>query len=107
MRLILTILAFLVAATLLFSSDVRAQEAVESGDLTRPQGDRAKGDQGLNGLLDEYQAYQDQGGGDSFDSDNAVFSAKNGWLVIDAVASGDASSLQADLENLGMQRGAA
>jgi len=57
----------------------------------------------LTVLYNEHESYLAQGGGGVFTSSNSLMPVSAGEVVIDAVASGDVSALQADLEALGMQ----
>src|SRR5262249_34058971 len=52
---------------------------------------------------EEQEAYLAQGGGAAFTPSNPLLRVMVGRVVIDAVASGDAQALQADLESMGMQ----
>ena len=61
----------------------------------------------LAALYDEYASYVERGSGETFRPSNPLLRVINGRVVIDAVASGDAGALQADLEALGMQNAAA
>jgi hypothetical protein len=74
----------------------------------------AWGATGKNGLWDrvdhalaevyaEQEVYLAQGGGATFKPSNPFVRVSDGWVVIDAVASGDVHALQAELEALGMQ----
>ena len=61
----------------------------------------------LGSLYNEYSSYLASGEGGVFKSTNSLVQVIDGRVIIDAVASGDASVLKADLEALGMQHGAA
>lgn len=58
-------------------------------------------------LASEYQEYQLQGDGEGFNAGNPIMPVNNGRVVIDAIASGDAGALKADLEDLGLRQAAA
>jgi len=55
-------------------------------------------------LHDEYSSYLASGKSGVFQSTNSLVQVIDDRVVIDAVASGDATVLKADLESLGMQR---
>jgi hypothetical protein len=57
----------------------------------------------LAGVYDEYMSYQAQGGRGVFTPKNSLLRVIDGRVVIDAVASADVNTLQADLQALGMQ----
>jgi hypothetical protein len=67
------------------------------------EGPMAKVDHALAAVYDEYESYWAQGGGAVFTSSNPLLRVSAGRVVVDAVASGDVHTLQADLEALGMQ----
>jgi hypothetical protein len=75
----------------------RARAATSQGESM------AKVGHDLAVLYDEYKSYLAQGGGGVFTPSNPLMRVPDGRVVIDAVASGDVSALQADLEALGMQ----
>ena len=58
-------------------------------------------------LYDEYSRYLVSGKSGVFQSTNSLVQVIDDRVVIDAVASGDATILKADLESLGMQRAVA
>ena len=58
----------------------------------------------LSALHEDYTSHQSQGDGTNFESENPLVRIVEDRVVIDAVASGDASVLRADLEALGMQK---
>jgi hypothetical protein len=58
-------------------------------------------------LYDEYAPHQALRPGVAFQSSNALIRVIDARVVIDAVASGDASTLKSDLERLGMQEAVA
>lgn len=58
-------------------------------------------------LHDEYSSYLALGKSGAFKSTNSLVQVIDDRVVIDAVASGDASVLKADLESLGMQHAVA
>ena len=58
-------------------------------------------------LHDEYSSYLASGKSGVFKSTNSLVQVIDDHVVIDAVASGDASVLKSDLESLGMQRAVA
>ena len=60
----------------------------------------------LSALYEEYTAHQSQGDGTDFESENALILIVEDRVVIDAVAAVNAGVLRADLEALGMQKGA-
>jgi hypothetical protein len=67
------------------------------------EGPLAKVDHALTAVYDEYESYRAQGGGAVFTSSNPLLRVIAGRVVVDAVATGDAQALQAELEALGMQ----
>jgi hypothetical protein len=54
-------------------------------------------------VYDELESYLAQGGGAAFTPSNPLLRVQEGQVSIDAVASDDVHTLQADLEALGMQ----
>ncbi len=58
-------------------------------------------------LYDEYVSYLEQGSDETFKPSNPLLRVIEDRVVIDAVASGDAGTLQSDLEALGMPKVAA
>jgi hypothetical protein len=79
----------------------RVQAETSKGELM------AKVSPDLAVLSDEYKSYLAQGGSKVFKPSNPLVRVIDGRVVIDAVASGDVSALQADLEALGMQEAVA
>src|SRR5919108_381926 len=75
----------------------RVQAETSKGELM------AKVSPDLAVLSDEYKSSLAQGGGEVFKPSSPLVRVIDGRVVIDAVASGDVSALQADLEALGMQ----
>jgi hypothetical protein len=61
----------------------------------------------LVALFDEYVAYQQKREGAAFTPSNPVMRVSEDHVMIDAVASGDADALRADLEALGLLQAAA
>jgi hypothetical protein len=70
---------------------------------TGKEGPLAKVDHALAVVYDEQVSYLAQGSSGVFTSSNPLVRVIAGRVGIDAVASGDVSALQADLEALGMQ----
>jgi len=61
----------------------------------------------LVALYDEYVLYQQKREGAAFTPSNSILRVSEGHVMIDAVASGDADALRADLEALGLLQAAA
>ncbi len=123
MRRFITLPVF-VMTLLILASGVRAQTAsgkhgptVEVDILagagraqvaSGKRGPMAKVGLELASLHEEYQSYVTlKGGSKGFKPSNRLLPVRANRVVIDAVASGDAGALQADLEALGMQNTAA
>jgi hypothetical protein len=70
---------------------------------TGKEGPMAKVDHALTVLYDEQELYLVLGGGAAFAPTNPLLRVSAGRVLIDAVASGGVSALQADLEAFGMQ----
>jgi hypothetical protein len=70
---------------------------------TGKEGPLAKVHHDLVVVSDEYVAYLAQGGGAAFTPSNPLLRVHEGRVGIDAVASNDVRTLQADLEAIGMQ----
>jgi hypothetical protein len=91
----LSVFVFVVALLMLAGGRARAETS---------QGESmAKVGHDLTVLYNEHESYLAQGGGGVLKPSNPLMHAIDGRVVIDAVASGDVSALQADLETLGMQ----
>jgi hypothetical protein len=95
------LLSVFVMVLLVLSSGGRTQ-----GDLSGKKGLMTKVSHDLAVLYDEYKSYRERGGGEAFAHSNPLLPVRDGRVVIDAVASGDASALQSDLQALGMQKAA-
>lgn len=100
-----------VMALLVLAGGGYAQEdtglLVDTGDLAvDKEGPMAKLSRDLAVLYDEYESYQGRSGGEAFTPSNFLLPVRYGRVVIDAVASGDAEVLRADLEALGLQKAA-
>lgn len=81
------------------------QQNLVQRNLDHKKGTMAKVSGDLIVLYNEYQSFLQQGVvGQVFKPSNPLLRMIDGRVVIDAVASGDASALQADLEALGMQK---
>ena len=103
--LVLVLLAALVATPFYGRNDVAAQS---KGPEPKKVGLMARVGFDLANLYEEYQAYVDQHGSDEgFKPSNPLLRVIDDRVVIDAVASGDAAALSADLEALGLQEAAA
>src|SRR5712691_6364099 len=95
MKRIARLSVFVMALLMLAGGPVHAQPS---------QGESmAKVGHDLTVLYNEHESSLAQGGGGVFTSSNLLMPVSDGRVVIDAVASGDVSALQADLEALGMQ----
>jgi hypothetical protein len=70
---------------------------------TGKEGPMAKVDHALAVLYGEQELYLVLGGGAAFTPSNPLLRVSAGRVLIDAVASGDVSALQVDLEAFGMQ----
>jgi hypothetical protein len=67
----------------------------------------SKVDHDLATLFKEYETFRQGGSVGTFKPSNPYLRVGDGRVVIDAVASGEAKELLADLEALGLQKGAA
>ncbi len=119
---ILCFIAALAFSPIVYAGSIAPADVSVPGDvkvlkLTLPKElQRAKGPQKVNGgltiLYDEYQAWEARTAGrapgtvSAFQSKNKFVTVIDGYVVIDAVASGDPEHLRADLERLGLKNGA-
>ena len=92
----------------LFTHSVYAQSQRLAGMklLSTSQKDYGPVSQGLLKLQKEYETHLKSGLPAQFKSSSSMLPATENWVIIDAVALGDAGRLLADLQALGLQKGA-
>jgi hypothetical protein len=99
LSVLLTVLLILVGSL------AQAQNLYSTKDFLRfKTGPMAKVGPALAQLQEEHAAALKQGLRATFTPSNPLMRVSGGWVSIDAVASGDANALRADLEALGLQK---